>query len=240
MQCPVASSSSRTKWRSPSASPKNEQLARCSAARMRTLSSAVRTPRYPSSTPLAPPVSTTTAIGLPLSRNQRIVTPMASKSSGCGARASTRTSDGKVERLRTTEVSRGRSVVGCLLTSGQLFGRLASMYESRGISDVSDSQRSRHRRSAIADQAAPRFAGNSCCRVFSSPQRRVLMGAFTVGYSSAVAEIQGLYGAFSFAEKLLQKIWLRGDFNRAGAVLSDGRRLKIVHPGKWNLLGGPD
>jgi hypothetical protein len=55
-----------------------------------------------------------------------------------------------------------------------------------------------------------------------------------------VAEIQGLYGAFSFSEKLLQKIWLRGDFDRAAAALSDGSRLRIVHPGKWNLLGGPD
>jgi hypothetical protein len=58
--------------------------------------------------------------------------------------------------------------------------------------------------------------------------------------SPAVAEIQGLYGAFSFPEKLLQKIWLRGDFDRARAVTTDGRRLRIVHAGKWNLLGGPD
>jgi hypothetical protein len=57
---------------------------------------------------------------------------------------------------------------------------------------------------------------------------------------AAVAEVQGLYGAFSFPEKLLQKIWLRGDFNRASAVLLDGRAVRIVHPGKWNLLGGPD
>ena len=56
----------------------------------------------------------------------------------------------------------------------------------------------------------------------------------------AVAEIQGLYGSFSFPEKLLQKIWLRGDFDRAAAVTADGRRVRIVHPGKWNLLGGPD
>ncbi len=55
-----------------------------------------------------------------------------------------------------------------------------------------------------------------------------------------VAEIQGLYGPFSFPEKLLQKIWLRGDFNRAAARTVDGRRVRIVHPGKWNLLGGPD
>src|SRR5215207_829853 len=56
----------------------------------------------------------------------------------------------------------------------------------------------------------------------------------------AVAEIQGLYGAFSFPEKLLQKIWLRGDFNRAAANTTDGRAVRIGHPGKWNLLGGPD
>lgn len=58
--------------------------------------------------------------------------------------------------------------------------------------------------------------------------------------AQAVAEIQGLYGAFSFPEKLLQKIWWRGDFNREAAVTSDGRRVRIVDPGKWNLLGGPD
>ncbi len=55
-----------------------------------------------------------------------------------------------------------------------------------------------------------------------------------------VAELQGLYGAYSFPEKLLQKIWLRGDFNRAAAILADGRRVRVGHPGKWNLLGGPD
>jgi hypothetical protein len=56
----------------------------------------------------------------------------------------------------------------------------------------------------------------------------------------AVAEVQGLYGPFSFAEKLLQKIWMRGDFDRRSARLSDGRSVKILYPGKWNLLGGPD
>ena len=58
--------------------------------------------------------------------------------------------------------------------------------------------------------------------------------------STAVAELQGLYGAFTFPEKLFQKIWLKGDFHRAAAVTVDGRRVRIVHPGKWNLLGGPD
>jgi len=58
--------------------------------------------------------------------------------------------------------------------------------------------------------------------------------------ASFVEEIQGLYGAFSFPEKLLQKIWLRGDFNRAAALTVDGRCVRVLHPGKWNLLGGPD
>jgi len=55
-----------------------------------------------------------------------------------------------------------------------------------------------------------------------------------------VAEVQGLDGAFTFSEKLLQKLWLRGDFERAVAATMEGRRVQIVHPGKWNLLGGPD
>ncbi len=60
------------------------------------------------------------------------------------------------------------------------------------------------------------------------------------GESMAVAEIQGLYGAFSFPEKLLQQIWLRGDFDAHELRTADGRRIEILHPGRWNLLGGPD
>ncbi len=55
-----------------------------------------------------------------------------------------------------------------------------------------------------------------------------------------VAEIQGLYGPFTFSERLLQKIWLHGEFDAANAILEDGRTLRVVHPGRWNLLGGPD
>jgi len=58
--------------------------------------------------------------------------------------------------------------------------------------------------------------------------------------SGTVAEVQGLYGPFAFPEKLLQKIWLRGDFAREHAVALDGRRVQVLHPGRWNLLGGPD
>ncbi len=58
--------------------------------------------------------------------------------------------------------------------------------------------------------------------------------------SFGLAEMQGLYGAFSFSEKLLQKLWWRGDFDRAAATTLDGQPVRIAHPGKWNLLGGPD
>jgi hypothetical protein len=52
--------------------------------------------------------------------------------------------------------------------------------------------------------------------------------------------MQGMYGAYSFSELLLQKIWLRGDFDRTAAVTEDGRRVQVLHPGRWNRLGGPD
>lgn len=55
-----------------------------------------------------------------------------------------------------------------------------------------------------------------------------------------VAEMQGLYGAFSFSELLLQKIWWRGDFERERAVTTEGVPVRVVHAGKWNRLGGPD
>jgi hypothetical protein len=58
--------------------------------------------------------------------------------------------------------------------------------------------------------------------------------------SPAVAEIQGLYGPFTFSEKLLQQIWARGDFDRARLVTTSGQRVQVVYPGRWNGLGGPD
>ncbi len=55
-----------------------------------------------------------------------------------------------------------------------------------------------------------------------------------------VEELQGLYGPFTMAERVVQKIWLRGDFAQRGARLTDGRTLEIRSTGAWNLLGGPD
>ncbi|MFA6286295.1 MAG: DUF2851 family protein [Opitutaceae bacterium] len=56
----------------------------------------------------------------------------------------------------------------------------------------------------------------------------------------AVAEVQGLYGPFSFPELLLQKIWDRRDFSERDARTLDGRTVVISHSGRWNRLSGPD
>jgi hypothetical protein len=55
-----------------------------------------------------------------------------------------------------------------------------------------------------------------------------------------VEEMQGLYGPFTIAERVVQKIWLRRDFDQTGLRLLDGRSLVVRAPGNWNLLGGPD
>ncbi len=52
--------------------------------------------------------------------------------------------------------------------------------------------------------------------------------------------MQGLYGPFTITERVVQKIWLRGDFARRDLQLADGRSLEIRTLGAWNLLGGPD
>ena len=57
---------------------------------------------------------------------------------------------------------------------------------------------------------------------------------------TALAEYQGLYGGFLFPERLLQKIWWRGDFERAALVTAAGRPVRVLDPGRWNHLAGPD
>lgn len=55
-----------------------------------------------------------------------------------------------------------------------------------------------------------------------------------------VAELQGLYGPFQFDELLLQKLWLRGDFDPARLQTENGEPVNVLHPGTWNRLSGPD
>lgn len=60
------------------------------------------------------------------------------------------------------------------------------------------------------------------------------------GREAGLAEITGADGAYIFPERLLQQIWLRGEFIQDGLRLSDGRALKILRRGRWNRLPGPD
>lgn len=55
-----------------------------------------------------------------------------------------------------------------------------------------------------------------------------------------VSEVLGIEGPFSFPEKLFQRLWARQEFDPRGASTADGRPLRVLHPGRWNHLGGPD
>lgn len=57
---------------------------------------------------------------------------------------------------------------------------------------------------------------------------------------ASLAEYQGLYGGFLFPERLLQKIWWRGDFERAALATAAGCPVRVLDPGRWNRLAGPD
>jgi hypothetical protein len=58
--------------------------------------------------------------------------------------------------------------------------------------------------------------------------------------ASALEELTGLHGAFVFPERLLQQIWLRGEFDAQGLRLCDGRPVRLLRRGRWNRLPGPD
>ncbi len=58
--------------------------------------------------------------------------------------------------------------------------------------------------------------------------------------SPAVAEMQGWYGPYTVSERVVQKIWLRGNFRADNLRTLSGKALRIRHPGRWNLQEGPD
>ncbi len=55
-----------------------------------------------------------------------------------------------------------------------------------------------------------------------------------------VEEIQGDYGNLAVSEHLVQKIWLRQDFNTRSLCTLEGKTLEIITPGTPNSLEGPD
>ena len=58
--------------------------------------------------------------------------------------------------------------------------------------------------------------------------------------SGQIEEIQGLYGPFTVSERVLQKIWLRGDFATDGLRTASGKTLEVRAAGTWNPHEGPD
>lgn len=55
-----------------------------------------------------------------------------------------------------------------------------------------------------------------------------------------VEEMQGVYGPFTLAERVIQRIWLNQDFVRENLRCVSGKALRVLNPGRWNLQGGPD
>lgn len=55
-----------------------------------------------------------------------------------------------------------------------------------------------------------------------------------------VAEIEGEYGPLTISERMVQKIWAKGDFRKSDLKTLEGAHLEILDLGQWNLLAGPD
>lgn len=58
--------------------------------------------------------------------------------------------------------------------------------------------------------------------------------------SPEIAEVQGLYGPIRVAEVLIQKLWYRREFAPHALRTLDGKAFRLIYPGRWNRLGGPD
>ena len=100
------------------------QLARCSSSRIEALAAGEGFVQNASSTPLAPDVTTPSSIRFPFSLNRLIVTPMASKSSGWGARHARV----KLPGIRRLSSSRGLGAawIACRNSSATIQGRRAA------------------------------------------------------------------------------------------------------------------
>jgi hypothetical protein len=110
-------------------------------------------------------------------------------------------------------------------------------------SDVGAAGRSGKRNAADYDFRPAFHAGSSAAGLDSAgaawlffPMREEITGRD----GGAVAEMQGLDGPFSFAERVLQRIWARGDFDRGRAITVEGEPVFISALGRWNRGGGPD
>ncbi len=55
-----------------------------------------------------------------------------------------------------------------------------------------------------------------------------------------VAEVEGLYGPFTLAERVIQQLWSTQKFTNEQLKSSNGLSLEVIDPGSWNHLEGPD
>lgn len=62
----------------------------------------------------------------------------------------------------------------------------------------------------------------------------------TFDLSWGFAEMQAEYGPYQFPELALQRIWRDAHFDAARLATADGRSVRVLSPGNWNRLGGPD
>ncbi len=58
--------------------------------------------------------------------------------------------------------------------------------------------------------------------------------------AGTLAEIQGEYGPICISELLVQKLWLRQEFNTQEMRTLEGQPVRVLAPGRWNRLEGPD
>ena len=55
-----------------------------------------------------------------------------------------------------------------------------------------------------------------------------------------IAEIEGEYVPLTISERMVQKIWAKGDFRKSDLKTLEGAHLEILDLGQWNLLAEPD
>ena len=52
--------------------------------------------------------------------------------------------------------------------------------------------------------------------------------------------MQGPYGSYHLSESVLQSLWNNGDFSRDGLLTESGKKISLIHSGRWNFFEGPD
>ena len=66
------------------------------------------------------------------------------------------------------------------------------------------------------------------------------MGRLVMASCDQVAEIQGMYGPLSIAERVIQKIWLHSEYDASAIKTSSGKLVEVIFPGEWRPSEGPD